>query len=46
MVSLVAPLQFIIEKQSQELQWGQVLIHGLGNTHIQGLQHARESELA
>ena len=37
LVVLAAPLQFIIEQQSQELQRGQLLIHGLGNAHIQGI---------
>jgi hypothetical protein len=43
---LVASFQFIVEQQSQELQWSQVLIHRLGNAHIQGVEDARESELA
>ena len=43
---LAAPFQFIVEQQSQELQWSQLLIHCLGNAHIQGVEDAGESELA
>jgi hypothetical protein len=43
---LVAPFQFVVEQQSQEFQWSQLLIDCLGNAHIQGVEDAGEIELA
>jgi hypothetical protein len=43
---LPTALQFIVQEQGQELDRRQLLLRGLGGTHIEGLYHAAELELA
>ena len=43
---LGAPLQFIIQEQSQEFHWTELALHGLGGAQFQGLEHTRELQLA